>query len=65
MPSKSRKQAPTMAAAAHDPEFAAKMGIPMEVAHEFNMADKGGGLLRKKKRKRKRDKMADWRMYED
>ena len=28
-----------MAAAAHDPEFAKKMGIPMSVAREFNQAD--------------------------
>jgi hypothetical protein len=28
-----------MAAAAHDPGFARKMGIPMKVAKEFNKAD--------------------------
>jgi hypothetical protein len=48
MPSKSRKQARTMAAAAHNPKFAKKVGIPQSVAHEFNQADKGTGILRKK-----------------
>lgn len=47
MPSKSPKQARTMAAAAHDPGFAKKVGIPQNVAQEFNQADKGTGLLRK------------------
>lgn len=28
-----------MAAAAHDPKFAAKVGIPVKVAREFNAAD--------------------------
>lgn len=32
-----------MAAAAHDPAFAAKVGIPQKVAHEFNEADKKRG----------------------
>lgn len=41
MPSKSDKQARTMAAAAHDPKFAKKVGIPQKVAKEFNAADKG------------------------
>ncbi len=43
MPSKSPKQARTMAAAAHDPAFAAKAGIPQKVAREFNKADKKRG----------------------
>lgn len=30
-----------MAAAAHNPEFAKKAGIPVSVAKEFNKADKG------------------------
>lgn len=46
MPSKSAKQARLMAAAAHDPKFAKKVGIPQSVAQDFNAADKGGGLLR-------------------
>lgn len=41
MPSTSKKQARTMAAAAHNPEFAKKVGIPVNVAKEFNQADKG------------------------
>lgn len=47
MPSKSMKQARLMAAAAHDKEFAKKVGVPMKVAKEFNKADKGGKLLKK------------------
>ena len=41
MPSKSAKQARAMAAAAHNPQFAKKVGIPPKVAKEFNAADKG------------------------
>lgn len=39
MPSKTPKQARTMAAAAHNPKFAKKVGIPVKVAKEFNRAD--------------------------
>lgn len=46
MPSESRAEARTMAAAAHNPEFAKKMGIPQTVAREFNQADKGRDLKR-------------------
>jgi ribosome assembly protein YihI (activator of Der GTPase) len=52
MPSKSTKQARLMAAAAHDPAFAKKVGVPMKVAKEFNKADKGGKLLKKAMRKK-------------
>jgi hypothetical protein len=41
MPSKSKAQAHFMAAAAHNPKFAKKAGIPVSVAKEFNAADKG------------------------
>jgi hypothetical protein len=41
MPSKSKAQARLMAAAAHNPAFAKKVGIPTSVAKEFNTADKG------------------------
>jgi len=41
MPSKTPKQARTMAAAAHDPKFAKKVGIPQKVARDFNKADTG------------------------
>ena len=39
MPSKSPKQARTMRAAAHDPAFSKKMGIPQKVAREYVAAD--------------------------
>jgi hypothetical protein len=41
MPSVSKAQAKLMAAAAHNPEFAKKVGVPTKVAKEFNAADKG------------------------
>ena len=41
MPSKSKAQRNFMAAAAHNPEFAKKAGVPVSVAKEFNAADKG------------------------
>jgi hypothetical protein len=47
MPSRSPKQARTMAAAAHSPAFARKVGIPEDVAKDFNKADKGGRLIKK------------------
>jgi hypothetical protein len=39
MPSTSKKQADTMRAAAHNPAFAKKMGIPQDVAKEYEKAD--------------------------
>lgn len=39
MPSTSKKQAKFMAAAAHNPAFAKKAGIPVSIAKEFNAAD--------------------------
>jgi hypothetical protein len=55
MPSKSKKQRRTMAMAAHDPKAAKRLGIPQNVAKEFNQADKRKGLssLMKKKGKKK------------
>lgn len=50
MPSSTPKQARTMAAAAHNPAFAKKVGIPQGVAREFNQADAKTGILRKKKK---------------
>jgi hypothetical protein len=44
MPSHSPAQARMMAAAAHDPKFAKRMGIPVSVAQDFNQADKGKRL---------------------
>lgn len=51
MPSKSKAQRNLMAAAAHNPAFAKKVGVPVSVAKEFNKADKGkkfreGGLMK-------------------
>lgn len=46
MPSSTFKQARTMAGAAHNPQFAAKVGIPQSVARDFNQADKGTQLLK-------------------
>ena len=51
MPSKSPAQARLMAAAAHNPKFAKKVGVPRAIASEFNKADKGGAMLRKKRKK--------------
>jgi len=45
--SKSEKQARFMAAAAHDPSFAKRVGIKQDVAKEFNKADTGTKLLKK------------------
>lgn len=41
MPSVSKSQAHLMAAVAHNPAFAKKVGIPQSVGKEFNQADKG------------------------
>ena len=41
MPSKTKAQRNLMAAAAHNPAFAKKVGVPTKVAKEFNKADKG------------------------
>lgn len=41
MPSVSKKQRNFMAAAAHNPAFAKRVGISQKVAKEFNQADKG------------------------
>ncbi len=38
-----------MAAAAHDPKFAKKVGVPVKVAREFNKADAGTGIRKRKK----------------
>ena len=56
MPSVSKKQRNFMAAAAHNPAFAKKAGIPVSVAKEFNQADKGkkfkgGGMATSKLKK--------------
>lgn len=50
MPSSTAKQARTMAAAAHNPAFAKRLGIPRSVAKDFNEADAKTGILRKKRK---------------
>lgn len=45
MPSTSPKQARFMAAVAHDPKFAAKVGVSQKVGREFNNADKAQGVM--------------------
>jgi hypothetical protein len=59
MPSKSSSQHNLMAAVAHNPAFAKKVGIPQKVGKEFAKADeakkmKGGGLYENINAKRKR-----------
>jgi hypothetical protein len=41
MPSTSKKQHNFMAAVAHNPKFAKKVGVPQSVGKDFNTADKG------------------------
>lgn len=53
MPSHSDKQARFMAAAAHSPAFAKKVGIPQSVAQDFNAADTGTARLSHAMRKQK------------
>ena len=52
MPSTSKKQANFMAAIAHNPAFAKKVGVSQSVGKDFNEADKGrkfkeGGSMKK------------------
>lgn len=51
MPSKTKKQAKLMAAVAHNPKFAKKVGIKQSVGKEFNEADAGTGILKGKRKK--------------
>ena len=60
MPSVSAKQARLMAAVAHSPAFAKKVGIPQSVGKEFNQADKGrkfarGGEMKESKEMMKKE----------
>jgi hypothetical protein len=52
MPSKSPKQHRFMEAAAHNPRFAKKAGIPVKVAAEFVAADKASGPKAPARRKK-------------
>ena len=59
MPTKSSSQHNLMAAVAHNPAFAKKVGIPQKVGKEFTKADeakkmKGGGLYDNINAKRQR-----------
>jgi hypothetical protein len=63
MPSTSKKQHNFMAAIAHNPAFAKKVGIPQSVGKDFNEADKNrkfkqGGVM-KSKEDMKMDKSQD------
>lgn len=49
MPSKSKAQARLMQAAAHNPSFAKKVGVPQKVAREYMQADKARSTRRPKK----------------
>jgi hypothetical protein len=68
MPSVSKKQHNLMAAVAHNPAFAKKVGIPQSVGIDFNKADKGktfkGGGMAKSDMKEdtKMDKTQDTAM---
>ena len=55
MPSTSDKQRRFMAAAAHNPKFAKKAGVPMKVAKEYNQADKGPKLANAMKNMKRDD----------
>lgn len=50
MPSKSKEQHDLMAAVANDPDFARKVGIPVEVGKEYAQADKKQGKYTKKRK---------------
>ena len=54
MPSKTLKQKKFMSAAAHNPAFAKKAGIPGKVAKEFHNADRGKYGHKGKKAREKR-----------
>lgn len=51
MPSKSKAQQRLMRAAAHNPEFAKKVGVPVKVAKEFVEADKNTKQTKPKPKK--------------
>jgi hypothetical protein len=53
VPSSSKKQHNFMAAVAHSPEFAKKVGVPMSVGKDFNQADKGRTFVKRKTKKGK------------
>jgi hypothetical protein len=61
MPSTSKKQSSFMAAVAHNPAFAKKVGVDQSVGKDFNTADKGkkfkeGGEMKDMKMDKAQDK---------
>ena len=61
MPSTSKKQSNFMAAVAHNPAFAKKVGVSQSVGKDFNEADKGrkfkeGGAMKDMKMDKAQDK---------
>lgn len=52
MPSKSKAQANMMRAAAHNPAFAKKAGVPQSVAKDFSAADEKRGTKQLPARKK-------------
>ena len=61
MPSASKKQSSFMAAVAHNPAFAKKVGVSQSVGKDFNEADKGrkfkeGGAMKDMKMDKAQDK---------
>lgn len=54
MPSKSPAQARLMAAVAHNPDFAKKVGVPQSVGKEFNNADKQRRMLSAMKQQKRK-----------
>lgn len=52
MPSKTKKQARLMAAAAHSPKVRKKTGISKKTAEEFHGKDKKSGILKGKRKKK-------------
>jgi hypothetical protein len=56
--SKSQAQAHMMAAAAHNPKFAKKVGMKQSVAKEFNQADKGKDISKLPKKVKKTEEGA-------
>jgi len=64
VPSVSKKQHNFMAAIAHNPAFAKKVGVPQSVGQEFNKADKGkkfkkGGMMEESKMESKKEMAED------
>jgi hypothetical protein len=53
MPSTSLKQHRIMLAAAHNPEFAKKVGIPPSVGKDFMEADKAKGIFKSRAKSKK------------